>query len=113
MISTDLHAYAVCNRLQPDCCRQDQARYSLSNAGGTVKYAGSEKCQLVLELIGAFSKAEWPLALYLSDGLTYHRVTLNGKRLFYWEKLEPREALYCMVTDLKEVGHVQGLSSSP
>ena len=78
-----------------------------------MQYAGSEKAQLVLELIAAHSRAEWPLALYLSDGLTYHHVTLDGKKLYYWEKLEPREALYCMVNDLKEVGHVQGLSRSP
>ena len=87
----------------PSCCRQGQARYNLSGASGAVQYTGSDKSHLVLELIGSHSKARWPHALYLSDGLTYHRIIFNGKQVAHWLKLEPHEALYCMVTDRKKV----------
>ena len=58
----------------------------------------------MLQLIAAYAVADYPLTLYLSDGLIYHRVILNSKHLAYWQDLNPREALYYMVTDLKKVG---------
>ena len=87
----------------PGGCRHDQASHALSDAVGTVKFE-EEKGQLVLQLIAAYAVADYPLTLYLSDGLIYHRVILNGKHLAYWQDLKPREALYYMVTDLKKVG---------
>ena len=113
MISNNLQAYAVCDRLQRLVpVDRIRARCDLSGAGGTVQYAGVEKGQLVMELIAAHAKAACPLALWLTDGLTYHRVILNDKHVAHWEDLGPREALHCMVADLKEVGDVQGLSRS-
>ena len=84
----------------PGCCRHD---HDLSDAVGTVKYE-EERGQLVLQLIAAYAVADWPLTLYLSDGLIYHRVILNGKHLAHWQDLTPREALYYMMTDLEKVG---------
>lgn len=75
-------------------------RFSL--AGG-LSYSGIIKGQAVLELLGAYANAEWPLALYVTDGTDWHRLLLYGKELFHWEKLTTRQAMHCMVTELKEV----------
>ena len=87
----------------PGGCRCELASHDLSDAVGMVK-SEEERGQLVLQLIAAYAVADYPLTLYLSDGLIYHRVILNGKHLAYWQDLKPREALYYMVTDLKKVG---------
>ena len=74
----------------------------LSLAGG-LPYSGIVKGQAVLELLGAYARAEWPLALYVTDGTDWHRLLLSGNDLYYWEKLTTRQAMHCMVTELKEV----------
>ena len=57
----------------------------------------------MLELLGAHAQAEWPLALWVTDGTDWHRLLLFGEELVHWEKLTTREAMHCMVTELKEV----------
>ena len=66
-------------------------------------YAGRDKGQAILELLGLYSRVEWPLSLYLTDGLVYHRLTLIGKQLICWEDLQPRQALHSMVIELAKV----------
>ena len=72
-------------------------------AGGKLAYKGCSKGQAILELIGAYAGAEWPLSLYLTDGTVWHRLALYPKELVYWGDLTTREAMHCMASELKKV----------
>ena len=72
-------------------------------AGGKLAYKGRSRGQAILELIGAYAGAEWPLSLYLTDGSVWHRLALYPKELVYWGDLTTREAMHCMVTELRKV----------
>ena len=68
-----------------------------------LQYEAMPKAQVILQLLGAFSAVQHPLALYLTDGTVYHRVTLIGKEVVCWRDLTPRAALCCMVQELDKV----------
>ena len=72
-------------------------------AGGKLAYKGRSKGQAILKLIGSYAGAEWPLSLYLTDGTVWHRLALYPKELVYWGDLTTREAMHCMVSELKKV----------
>ena len=68
-----------------------------------LEYSAQPRAQVILQLIGAYSVVQHPLALYLTNGAVYHRVTLIGKEVVCWRKLTPREAIHCMVQELDKV----------
>ena len=47
-----------------------------------LEYSARPRAQIILQLIGAYSVVQHPLALYLTNGAVYHRVTLIGKKWF-------------------------------
>ena len=68
-----------------------------------LQYSSMPKGQVILQLFAAYSVVQHPLALYLTDGAVYHRVTLIGKEVVCWRDLTPQQALHCMVQELAKV----------
>ena len=68
-----------------------------------LEFKSTYKGHVILELLAAYSVVEHPLALYLTDGMAYHRLTLIGKHLVCWRNLTPQQALHCMVQELDKV----------
>ena len=68
-----------------------------------LQFKAMPKAQVMLQLLGAFSAVQHPLALHLTGGTVSHCVTLIGKEMVCWRDLTPLEALRCMVQELDEV----------
>ena len=68
-----------------------------------LEYSAEPKAQIILQLLGAYSVVEHPLAMYLTNGAVYHRVTLIGKEVVCWRNLTPQAALHCVVQELEKV----------
>lgn len=87
------HPLAIESRAVIPCC------YLLAAFKCTARTLG----QSVLELLGSYSVAEYPLDLVITEGYTYHIMRLRGKKLITWTDLTPGQAIYHMANSLKQV----------
>jgi hypothetical protein len=63
----------------------------------------AHKGQVVLELLASYACAEYPLALYLTDGQTFSRLKVQGRCILHWTGLTVAQALVMMTKDLEKV----------
>lgn len=69
-----------------------------------LKLGGNPVAQALLQLLACCTRAEHSVVLFITDGVRYHRPCLKGKGLRVCQDLEPRVAMYSMVTILNQVG---------
>jgi hypothetical protein len=56
-----------------------------------------------MELLASYASAEYPLALYLTDGQSFSRLKVQGRCILSWTGLTVAQALVMMANDLNKV----------
>lgn len=56
--------------------------------------------QVLLELLAGYACAEYPLALYITDGQRSNRLKVQSRRVVFWTGLTAAQALYLNRQDL-------------
>ena len=67
-----------------------------------LSFAARVKGQAILEVLACFAVVCKKVALYLTDGVKYHRLTLTDDQLLYHLDLDVPTALSFMVQDIKQ-----------
>ncbi|KAK9863738.1 hypothetical protein WJX84_009634 [Apatococcus fuscideae] len=62
----------------------------------------SPKAQAILQLLACCALAEHPMAIFLTDGMRYHKLHLRGEALHVRPDMQPRQAVYNMLQMLRE-----------
>ena len=65
------------------------------------KFAARVKGQAILEVLACFAFVRKKIALYLTNGVEYHRLTLTNDQLLYHLDLDAPTTLSCMVQDIQ------------
>ena len=67
-----------------------------------LSFAARVKGQAILEVLACFAIVRKKIALYLTDGVNYHRLTLTDDQLLYHLDLDAPTALSFMVQDINQ-----------
>ena len=55
-----------------------------------------------MEVLSCYAVAQKPIALYLTDGVTYHPLVIKSQELVYHLNLNVAQALSCMVHEIRD-----------
>jgi hypothetical protein len=58
---------------------------------------------VLLELLASYACAEYPMALYITDGQSFNRLKVQSRRVVFWTGLTAAQGLYLMHRDLAKV----------
>ena len=67
-----------------------------------LNFAARVKGQAILEVLACFAVVRKKVALYLTDGVKYHRLTLTDDQLLYHLDLDVPTALSFLVQDIEQ-----------
>jgi hypothetical protein len=70
-----------------------------------------QRGQVLLKLLASYACAEYPLALYITDGQRFNRLKVQSRRVVFWTSLTAAQALYLIRQDLVHVSHVDDFTS--
>jgi hypothetical protein len=58
---------------------------------------------VLLELLASYACAEYPMALYITDGQSFNRLKIQSRRVVFWTGLTAAQGLYLIQRDLVKV----------
>eukprot|EP00879_Flechtneria_rotunda_P013914 GHRR01014532.1.p2 GENE.GHRR01014532.1~~GHRR01014532.1.p2 ORF type:complete len:148 (+),score=54.49 GHRR01014532.1:2109-2552(+) len=59
--------------------------------------------QSVLELLAAYSMAQYPADFMITEGYTCHIMRIRGKKIIFWRDLTPGQAVHHLANFLQQV----------
>ncbi|CAL8466535.1 g6071 [Coccomyxa elongata] len=77
-------------------------RPASSSVPGPFSFSGRSKGQSTMELLAAYSIADQPVDVLLTDAHTHHILRLRDKKIIYWANLSTPEALDHLAGYLKQ-----------
>ncbi|KAK9861755.1 hypothetical protein WJX84_011092 [Apatococcus fuscideae] len=92
---------------------QPMQRIQSGDSTNWFDFQGKIKGEAILEVLSCYAVAQKPIALYLTDGVTYHPLVIKSQELVYHLNLNVAQALSCMVHEIRDNQGVTIHGASP